>query len=113
LSISEASITPQPVTLGTRTIQLHFLVTACNGRPVEGASVFATPIPFNQFAGPAQTTGADGTVTVTEQREHGFPARTRQQHLLAVFARATKPGDPVLGGVSGRRTVAFRVRLGG
>jgi hypothetical protein len=31
--------------------------------------------------------------------------------VLAVFARAAKPGDPVLGGVSARSTVAFRVSL--
>ena len=111
LSIDEATITPRLVTLGTHTIQLHFLVTACGGRPVEGASVYATPIPFNQFAGPEEKTGAEGTVTVTERRERGFPARNRHQHLLAVFARATKPGDPLLGGVSTRRTVAFRVNL--
>ncbi|HEX4323452.1 MAG TPA: hypothetical protein VHZ77_02360 [Gaiellaceae bacterium] len=111
LSIASASITPKLVTLGTHTIQLHFKVTACGGRPVEGASVFATPIPFNQFAGPEEKTGADGTVTVTEKRRRGFPARNRHQHLLAVFARASKPGDPVLGGVSTRRTVAFRVNL--
>lgn len=111
LSIESASITPRLVTLGTHTIQLHFKVTACGGRPVEGASVFATPIPFNQFAGPEETTGADGTVTVTEQRRRGFPARRRHQHLLAVFARATRSGDAVLGGISTRRTVAFRVNL--
>lgn len=111
LSIDRASITPKLVTLGTHTIQLHFLVTACGGRPVQGASVFATPIPFNQFAGPEETTGTDGTVTITEKRRAGFPARQRHQHLLAVFARAAKPGDPVLGGISIRRTVAFRVNL--
>jgi hypothetical protein len=111
LSIDRATIAPQLVTLGTHTIQLHFLVTACGGRPVQGASVFATPIPYNQFAGPDRTTGADGTVTLTEKRRHGFPARNRHQHLLVVFARASKPGDPVLGGVSTRRTVAFPVDL--
>jgi hypothetical protein len=111
LNIGKATITPQLVSLRTRTIQLHFLVTACNGRPVQGASVLATPIPFNQFAGPQEKTGANGTVTITEKRERGFPARSRHQHLLAVFARATKPGEPVLGGVSTRRTVAFRTNL--
>ncbi|HKU56778.1 MAG TPA: hypothetical protein VJP41_07135 [Gaiellaceae bacterium] len=111
LSIDQASITPRLVTLGTHTIQLHFKVTACGGRPVQGATVFASPIPYNQFAGPESSTGADGTVTITEKRRAGFPARRRHQHLLAVLARATKPGDPVLGGVSTRRTVAFRVNL--
>ena len=111
LSIDAATITPKLVTLGTRAIQLHIRVTACGGRPVQGAKVFASPIPYNQFQGPEGTTGADGTVTVTEKRRRGFPARRRNQHLLAVFVRATKPGDPVLGGISTRRTVAFRVNL--
>jgi hypothetical protein len=112
LEISKASITPKLVTLATHTIQLHFTVTACNGRPVQGATVFATPIPYNQFAGDEQTTGATGEVTISEKRLAGFPARThKHQHLLAVFARASKPGDPILGGVSTRRTVAFQVNL--
>jgi hypothetical protein len=111
LMIDKASISPHLVTLSTHTIQLHFLVTACSGRPVQGATVFASPIPYNQFAGTEAKTGADGTVTLTEQRQAGFPARGRNQHLLAVFARATKAGEPVLAGVSTRRTVAFQVTL--
>lgn len=112
LEISKASITPKLVTLGTHTIQLHFKVTACNGRPVQGATVFGTPIPYNQFAANEAKTGATGIATITEKRLPGFPARTRKsQHLLAVFARASKPGDPILAGVSTRRTVAFRVNL--
>ncbi len=111
LDISKASITPGMVTLSTHTIALHFLVTACNGRPVEGASVFAVSTPYNQFGGTQRLTAADGTVTLNESRERGFPARSRHQNLLAVFVRAAKQGDPVLGGVSTRRTVAFPVNL--
>jgi hypothetical protein len=72
--------------------------------------VFAIPIPYNQFGGIERLTGADGTVTLTQSRERGFPASRRQQ-LLAEFVRARKPGDPILGGVSTRRTVAFQVHL--
>ena len=112
LLIDKASITPSRVTLGTHTIQLHFTVTACNGRPVQGATVFATPIPYNQFAANQGITNATGTATIAEKRLSGFPARThKSQHLLAVFARASKQGEPILAGVSTRRTVAFRTNL--
>ncbi len=111
LRVDDASIAPKLVTLGTHTIQLRIRVTACNGRPVQGASVFAVAIPYNQFAGNEVPTGADGTVRITENRQKGFPARGHRQHLLAVFIRARRPGDPLLGGVSTRRTVAFPVHL--
>jgi hypothetical protein len=111
LEVSKASLTPRVVTLGVHRVQMHVKVTACNGRPVEGALVFAVAIPFNQFAGRELPTGADGTVSLTLGRERGFPARGHDQHLLAMFVRARKPGDPLLGGVSVRRTVAFQVHL--
>lgn len=107
LLIASASVS-RAVTRRTRTIRLHFQVTACSGRPVQGATVYASAIPFNQFKEAALTTGADGTVAITETRERGFPAG-RHQRLLTVFARATKPGEPLLGGVSNRRVVAFRI----
>jgi hypothetical protein len=111
LLVSKARLFPRPVTLSTQTVQLRVRVTACNGRPVEGALVFAVAIPFNQFAGNEKMTGADGTIALTMSRERGFPARGRNQHLLAVLVRARKQGDPLLGGVSSRRTVAFQVHL--
>jgi hypothetical protein len=111
LNIDNASITPSPVTLSTQTIQIHVLVTACNGRPVAGALVFAAAIPYNQFGVNETFTARDGTITLREPRLKGFPARAHSQHLLAVFIRARKKGDPILGGVSTRRTVAFPVRL--
>ncbi len=113
LLIQPLGITPAVVTRSTSSIQLHFKVTACGGRPVQGATVFAVPIPYNQFRGQQATTGADGTVTVTELRLWGFPASaSRRRALLVVLARATKPGERILGGVSSRRAVSFRISLG-
>ena len=109
LMIEHASVQPAPVTLRTRSIRLTIKVTACDGRPVQGAQVSAVPIPYDQFAGNDGTTGADGTATITEQRESGFPARTSRQGLLAVLVHAAKPGASTLAGVSTRRTVAFQV----
>lgn len=111
LMIQREGITPNPVTSSTNSIQLQFLVTACNGRPVAGANLYAIAIPFNQFAGTQATTGSDGKVTLTQSRLSGFPARTRNQSFLAVLARATKPGESLVGGVSTRRVVSFRVSL--
>lgn len=91
----------------TRTIRIRISIQACGTRPVQGATVFATPIPYNQFLGVQGTTGADGTATLTEARRSGFPAG-RHQRLLAVFVRATKPGEPALIGVSSSRVFAFR-----
>ena len=107
LQIARATVSPS-VTRSTKRINLHIAIRACGGRPVQGAIVFATAIPYNQFAVGQGTTAANGNVTLTETRRVGFPA-SRHQHLLAVFVRASKPGESVLDGVSTRRVVAFRI----
>jgi hypothetical protein len=74
LQIGNNSISPA-MTRSTRTIHMHFVITACGGRPVQGAIVYATPIPFNQFGAASVTTDANGAVTITENRQGG--RRTR------------------------------------
>lgn len=110
LSIDQQTITPGVVTPTATSIQLHFRVTACGGRPVQGASIFATSIPYNQYAVGRATTGPSGTVYIAVPQLSGFPA-TRRQQLLVVLARATKPGESVLGGISTRRVFSFPVSL--
>ena len=111
LLIDGQSVNPHVVTPSAKTIEVHFRVTACGGRPVQGALVYATAVPYNQYSVPAEgTTGADGTVNLTMTQLSGFPA-ARQQRLLVVFARARKPGEPLLGGISSRRLVSFPVSL--
>jgi hypothetical protein len=111
LAIDRQSLTPGVVTPGAKTIQLRARVTACNGWPVQGALLYATGVPYNQYTVPPQaTTGADGTATVTMNQLSGFPAAHRQQ-LLVVFLRATKPGDPLTAGISTRLLVSFPVAL--
>src|SRR5262249_46931214 len=103
--------TPAVITRSTQRLTLRFHVLACDGLNVQGALVYATPTPFEQFIGPERATNADGWATLTLTRERFFPATPRQQNLI-VFARARKPGEELLGGVSTRRLVSFRVRLG-
>jgi len=110
VALDGQQLVPPVVTRGTRTITARFHVSACNGRPVRGALVYAAGVPFNQFSvSPEQQTDATGWATLTMQRLRGFPA-ARVQHLLVVFVRARKPSETVLA-ASARRLVSFRVDL--
>ncbi len=113
LVIDQQTVTPGVVTPSAASILVHFRVTACSGRPVEGALVYATAVPYNQYSVPPEgTTGSSGEVTLTMTQLSGFPAARRQQ-LLVVFVRARKPGEPIVGGVSTRLLVSFPVSLTG
>lgn len=107
LAVTQATVSPA-VTRRSRTIRLNIQITACGGRPVQGAVVFATPIPYNQFAGPSVHTDANGKVTIAEKRQGAFPV-SRHQRLLAVFVRASKEGEPLTAGVSTSRVVSFHI----
>ena len=102
-----------PATIGRNPgdVTMRFHVSACGGRSVAGALVYVTAVPFAQFSIPAEAaTGSDGWVTEVMHQDTRYPA-SRHQQLLAVFVRARKPGENVLGGVSARRLVSFPVNL--
>src|SRR5487761_503472 len=66
LVIDQQSLSPGVVTRAAATIQLRARVTACNGRPVQGALLYATGVPNNQYSIPPEgTTGTDGSATLT------------------------------------------------
>lgn len=110
LLIDGQQISPSPVGGSTNTVTVRFHVSACGGRAVQGALVYGTAVPYNMFSTAEQPTGADGWATLTMNRQAGYPATPRQQ-LLVVFARARKPGEPLLAGISTRRLVSFPVNL--
>jgi hypothetical protein len=110
LTVDGQSINPSVVGRSLRSVILRFHVS-CSGKAVQGALIYATAVPFNQFTVPAeQPTGADGWAQVTMNQLSGFPA-TDAQELLVVFVRARKGGEDPLGGVSTRRLVSFPVDL--
>jgi hypothetical protein len=111
LLIDRHTSSPAVITRSTQRLTLRFHVAACGGLNVQGALLYATPTPYEQFVGSEHATNADGWATITLTRQRFFPATPRQQNLI-VFARARKPGEDLLGGVSTRRLVSFRVRLG-
>jgi hypothetical protein len=111
LVIDGQTITPSVVTRSTSDLTVRFHVSACSGRSVSGALVYATAVPFQQFSIPAETpTGEDGWATMTMHQDRSFPASPKQQ-LLAVFVRARKPGEALLGGISTRRLASFPVHV--
>lgn len=102
-----------PGVVGRSTTQLtaRFRVTACGGRVVQGAAVYATAVPYNQFTVPPEArTGADGWAELSMSNLRGFPATPRQQ-LLVMFVRARKPGESPLAGITNSRLVSFPVDL--
>jgi hypothetical protein len=111
LSIDRQELSPSVVGRSTSTLTARFHVSACGGRPVQGALLYVTAVPYRQFSiAPEQATGADGWGTLNMGRQQGFPA-SRSQQLLVMFVRARKSGENPLGGVSTRRLVSFPVNL--
>jgi len=111
LSIDGQSETPSPITRSTKDLTVKFHISACKGRPVSGALVYVTAIPFQQFTIPSEVpTDSSGWATLTMHQQSGFPASAHQQ-LLAMFVRARKPGEDVLAGIAARRLVSFPVHL--
>ena len=108
LLLDQATISPSTVSFSSTTVSPRFHVTAC-GANVQGALIYVTAVPYNQFSIPNEAqTGADGWASLEMHRLGGFPA-TQKQQLLVMFARARKAGEPILAGISARRLVSFRV----
>ena len=111
LTIDQTQVSPSTITYGTRSVTGRFHVSACGGS-VEGALVYVTAVPFAQFAIPnEQATGSDGWATVQFSALGGYPVSTKQA-ILVMFVRARKSGENLLGGISTRRLVSFRVTHG-
>lgn len=109
LLIDVQQVNPSVIRPGMQQFTLRYHVSACGGRSVQGALLYVTAVPYNQFAIPSeQLTGSDGWAQVEMRTLSGFPVSSRQQ-LIALFARARKSGQPILGGISTRRLFSVPV----
>jgi hypothetical protein len=113
LLVTQFQANPSVITRSLSDFTVRFHVGNTCGQAVQGAQVYATAVPFGQVSIPGQQqTDANGDVTLQFHKLAGFPA-ARNQRLLVVFVRASKPGDPVLAGISTRRLISLRVNLNG
>lgn len=103
---------PRVLTSGTQSFQLRVHVTSTSpcGGDVQGALVYGTATPFNQFTIEEQPTDSTGWASLTFQRLSNFPVNNKQG-ILAMFLRARKSGENVLGGITGYRLVSVDVNL--
>jgi hypothetical protein len=109
LVVASVAFSPNPVTSRTAPITARVRVTARGGRPVSGATVFMRATP-RVVQGQTAQTGADGSVTLTLVPNRLFP-QPRSGFNVQFFIKASRPGDPGLGGIAGFRLV--QVRLAG
>jgi hypothetical protein len=108
LLVDRLQAQPSVVPGSAQSFTIRFHVTSTCTGDVQGALVYATATPFNMVSIPPETpTGSDGWVEL-RFNDINFPITSRQQ-ILAIFVRARKPGESLLGGISTRRLVSVRV----
>ena len=112
LVIDKFEPNPRVLTSGTQSFQFRVHVTSTSpcGGDVQGALVYGTGTPFNQFTIEEQPTDSTGWASLSFQRLSNFPVNSKQG-ILAMFLRARKSGENVLGGVTGYRLVSVDVNL--
>ncbi|HEX3454930.1 MAG TPA: hypothetical protein VHS03_09900 [Gaiellaceae bacterium] len=109
LIVDGMNSTPSIIRRDSKQVTVRFHVSNTCGQTVQGALVYATAVPFNQLSNaPTIATDSTGWAVITFQTRTGFPV-SKQQQLMTIFVRASKPGDSDLAGVSSRRLVSLPV----
>lgn len=108
LVIAQTRFTPNPLRSRGQLITARFKIQDTRGFVVRGALVFAIPLPYGWTTQPPEVvTTTEGWASVTMRATSKLPRRG----AIVVFARARKPGDNVLTGVSSRRLVQMLVSM--
>ena len=109
LVVSSVQFSPNPVTSRTAPITVRVRITNRGQNPVSGATVFMRATPRVVQGQTVQTDGT-GVATLTLVPNAQFP-QPRSGFNVQFFIKASRPGDPGLGGIAGYRLV--QVRLAG
>lgn len=109
LVVSSVQFSPNPVTSRTQPITVRVRVTNRGQNAVSGATVFMRGTPRVVQGQTVQTNGS-GIATLTLVPNAQFP-QPRSGFNVQFFIKASRPGDPGLGGIAGYRLV--QVRLAG
>lgn len=104
LVIDQVTFSPNPIRSRTEPITVRIKVKDTRGFVVRDAQVFFRSTPLVTRNAQDQKTGQDGWLQLTVTPERDFPA-LRPAYSVQFFAKASRPGDPELGGVAGYRLV--------
>jgi hypothetical protein len=108
LIIDSVRFTPNPVR-SRSPITVSFHVADTRGYVVRDALVFVRSVPLVTSTPPETATRQDGWVTLQVTPKSSFPLNGK---AVQFFARARKPNEDVLAGVSTRRLVQVRTARG-
>jgi hypothetical protein len=109
LIVDQVQFSPSRISSATAPFTVRVKVLDTRGRTISGALVFIRSTPVVTTTPPETATGADGWATFSVTPERDFRIVFRRGYNLQFFARARKPGDNPLAGVSTRRLVQVAI----
>jgi hypothetical protein len=109
LVITQARFNPSVIRSRSTIETVEFQIMDTKGHLVSGALVLATPLPYVWATAPKETVSDSHGIATVQFRIH---PQVPRKSAIVVFARARKPGDNVLAGVSSRRLVQVLVNIG-
>ena len=104
LVVDQVTFSPNPIQSRTAPFTVRIKVKDTQGFVVRDALVFFRSTPLVTRNAQDQRTAQDGTLTLTVTPERDFPV-LRSGYSLQFFVKASRQGDPELGGIAGYRLV--------
>jgi hypothetical protein len=104
LVVDQVVFAPSPVRSQTSPITVRIKIKDTRGFVVRDAEVFLRSTPLVTHNAQDQKTGQDGWLQLETIPERDFP-ELRGGYAVQFFVKASRTGDPELGGISGTRLV--------